>query len=80
MSLLLFSMDFLGRFIASLDHWNKRQRKLNDQLRKENPETLATLGTQDTGQRQTKIKHNKKTTKKMSNPGENNVKLMTRNI
>jgi hypothetical protein len=33
----------------------------------DNPETLATLGTQATGQRQTKQKNRKQKTKKLSN-------------
>ena len=33
----------------------------------DNPETLATLGSQDTGQRQTKQKNTTQKTKKMSN-------------
>ena len=40
-------------------HGNKCQRKPKGQSRIDNPETLATQGTQDTGQRQTKQKkHN----------------------
>ena len=33
--------------------FNKRERKPKGQSRMDNPEKLATLGTQDTGQRQT---------------------------
>ena len=33
----------------------------------DNPETLTTLGSQDTGRRQTKEKHTTQKTKKMSN-------------
>jgi hypothetical protein len=35
--------------------WNKRQ-KIEREQRKDNPETLTTLGTQDTGRKQTKQK------------------------
>ena len=37
---------------------NKRQKKLNGQSTMDNPEKSATLGTQDTGRRQIKQKHN----------------------
>jgi hypothetical protein len=51
---------------------NKRSRKPKGQSRMDNPETPATVGTQDTGRRQTKHKnttqHNTtQKTKKMSN-------------
>jgi len=36
---------------------NKRQRKPKEQPRMDNPETLATSSTQDTGRRQTKHKN-----------------------
>ena len=39
---------------------NKRWRKAKGQPRMDNLETLATLGTQETGRRQTKQKHNRK--------------------
>jgi hypothetical protein len=38
---------------------NKHYRILKGQSLMDNPETLATLGTQDTGQGQTQQKHNK---------------------
>ena len=44
----------------------KRQRKPKGKYRMDNPQKLATLGTQDTGRRQTKQKKTQKT-KKMSN-------------
>ena len=47
------------------EHYNKAQRKPKGQSRMDNPETLATLGTQDTGRRK---KHpTKQKTNKMSN-------------
>jgi hypothetical protein len=38
---------------SSHQNVNERLRKAERQSRMDNPETLATLGTQDTGQRQT---------------------------
>ena len=46
---------------------NKRQRKPKGKSRMENLETLATLGTQDTGRRQIKHKNTTQKTKKWSN-------------
>ena len=56
---------------------NKHQRKLKGQSRMDNPEKLATLCTQGTGQRQTKQKtqyrkkkmSNRDPTKNVVNPG-----------
>ena len=44
--------------IKSENYWyaNKHQRKPKRQSRMDNPEKLATLGTQDTGPRQIKLK------------------------
>ena len=40
------------------DNLNKRERKLKGQSRMVNPDTLASLGTQDTGRKQAKQKQN----------------------
>ena len=47
------------------DEINVREN-LKGQLRMDNPETLATLVTQDTGQKQTKHKNTTQKTKKIS--------------
>ena len=46
------------RFYFCVVIWNKCWRKPKGQSRMDNPDTLATLGTQDTGQRQTTTQHN----------------------
>jgi hypothetical protein len=43
-------------------HSNKLQRKVKGQSRMDNPESLATLGTQDTGRKQTKTRGNQEWT------------------
>ena len=52
----------------------KYKRKPKGQPRMDNPELLATLGTQDKGQRQTKQKSLSKKTKKMSNTDHTNTR------
>jgi len=44
----------------------------------DNPEALATMGTQDTGRRQTKQKHNTQKTKSMSNTDPTKTRRWTK--
>ena len=52
----------------------KYQRKPKEQPRMDNPELLATLGTKDKEQRQTKQKSLSQKTKKMSNTDHTNTR------